>query len=113
MNRDRATLTQILERIELAIEFAGGDKAEFGARRLNQEAVIRELEVIGEASKRVSPSLRERIEGVPWKGMAGFKDVAIHRYDDIDLERVWLIVRSELPAIRRQIRSALRALPDR
>lgn len=112
MNRDRAALAQILERIELALEFAGSDRGEFLTSRIRQEAVVRELEVIGEAVKRVSTPTRAEAEGVPWKGMAGFKDVAIHQYDAIDLDRVWEIVHAELPGIRPQVKHALRHLRD-
>jgi uncharacterized protein with HEPN domain len=111
MNRDRASLTQILERIELALEFAGDDKVRFKERRINQEAVIRELEVIGEAAKRVSATTRARSGEVPWTSMSGFKDVAMHPYDSIDLDAVWEIVRVELPRIRGRVRSLLRDLP--
>ena len=112
MNRDRAALAQILERIELAVEFAGNDRGEFLTSRIRQEAVVRELEVIGEAVKRVSQPTRAGVPGVPWKGMAGFKDVAIHQYDALDLERVWEIVHAELPGIRSQVRNALRRVRD-
>lgn len=112
MNRDRADLAQILERIELALEFAGTDRAEFHTSRIRQEAVVRELEVIGEAVKRVSQATRAKVTGVPWKGMTGFKDIAIHQYDAVDLEQVWEIVRAELPGIRTQVRSALRQIRD-
>lgn len=112
MNRDKAALSQILERIQLAIEFAGRDKDRFMANRMGQEAVIRELEVIGEATKRVSLATRARSSGVPWKGMAGFKDAAIHQYDSVDLDRVWAIVSSDLPAVRAKLRTALARLAD-
>jgi uncharacterized protein with HEPN domain len=112
MNRDRAALSQILEHIELAIEFAGGSKALFESSRISQSAVVRELEVIGEAAKRVSAATREGSEDVPWRSMTGFKNVAIHQYDSVDLDRVWEIVSVDLPGIRVKVRSLLRHLPD-
>ena len=111
MNRDRASLAQIIERIELALEFAGSDKTRFKASRISQEAVIRELEVIGEATKRISAASRSRGGEIPWRSMAGFKDVAIHQYDSIDLDAVWEIVSVDLPRIRGRIRAMLRDLP--
>ena len=112
MNRDRVSLAQILERIELAFEFAGKDKSRFAGAVLNQEAVFRQLEVIGEATKRVSPATRARSSEVPWKSMIGFKNVAVHQYDAIDLDRVWQIVQEDLPPIKKGIKSALRELPE-
>ena len=112
MNRDRSSLAQILERIELAVEFAGRDKAAFLKRRIAQEAVVRELEIIGEASKRLSRETRNLPGGAPWKQMAGFRDIAIHQYDALDLERVWEIVRRDLPKIRLRVRVVIAKLRD-
>ena len=112
MSRDRAPLSQILEHIELAIEFAGKDKARFKSSRISQSAVVRELEVIGEAAKRVSPAARDRSTGIPWRSMTGFKNIAVHQSDSIDLDRVWEIVSADLPAIRGRVRALLRDLPN-
>ncbi|MCI4335992.1 MAG: DUF86 domain-containing protein [Thermoplasmata archaeon] len=72
--------------------------------------MIRELEVVGEATKRLSLSTRQLGPKVPWKDMAGFKDVAIHQYDAIDVARVWAIVQEELPALVPLIRRLLTQL---
>jgi len=112
MNHDRASLAQILDRIELALEFAGGDKDRFMKTRIAQEAVIRELEVIGEAAKRVSPGTRAHSADVPWKSLTGFKNIAIHQYDAIDLDRVWKLVHVELPQIRIRVKAALADLKE-
>lgn len=112
MNRDRVALSQILERVERALEFAGKDEEKFMKSPMIQDAVIRQLEVIGEATKRVSPATRALSSDVPWKGMAGFKDVVIHQYDSVKLERVWQIVRVELPGVAARVRKVLAKLPD-
>jgi uncharacterized protein with HEPN domain len=112
MNRDRAPLSQILEHIEFAIEFAGDDRSRFMSSRISQSAVIRELEVIGEAAKRVSATTRGSGTDVPWRSMTGFKNVAIHQYDDVDLDRVWEIVSVDLPRIRGTVRTLLTDIPD-
>jgi uncharacterized protein with HEPN domain len=78
MSRDRVPLSQILEHLELAVEFAGDDRTRFKSSRISQSAVIRELEVIGEAAKRVSAATRGATKDVPWRSMTGFKNVAIH-----------------------------------
>ena len=113
MIRDRASLTQLLERIELAIEFAGSDEERFRAGRMIQEAVLRELEVIGEAAARVSPASRAIGASIPWKGMVGFKNVAINQYETIDLDVVWKIVQVDLPKIRARVRTLLRDLREK
>lgn len=107
MKDDLAPLYDIVERIELAIDFAGSSKSAFLGDRKSQEAVIRELEVIGEASKRISEATRRLAPEVPWKKMAGFKDVAIHQYGSVDVERVWAIVEGDLPRVKSHIRRLL------
>ena len=70
-------------------------------------AVIRALEIIGEATKRLPMSVREQYPEIPWTGMAGMRDRIIHGYDTVDLEIVWDVVKQDIPAIKPQIQQLL------
>lgn len=112
MKDDIATLSQILERIE-RIEVSGVDRRRFLEHVWDQDAVIRNLEIIGEAAKRLSKSTRERSPGVRWSDIAGFRDMAIHAYDELSLERTWTVVAKDLPELKRAVRLLLTRLSER
>jgi uncharacterized protein with HEPN domain len=77
-----------------------------------QDAVVRNLEIVGEAAKRVSPGLREQAPGVPWREMAGMRDKLAHDYFGVDLELVWDVVAAELPTARTRIIALLEELEN-
>ena len=72
-----------------------------------QDAVIRNLEIIGEATKNLSPTLRAAYPGFPWKGMAGIRDRLIHRYFGVNLDIVWHVVTGELPPLASRLQEII------
>jgi uncharacterized protein with HEPN domain len=100
---DVPKIADILERIDRIERATVGGMDVFLASEVIQDAVIRNLEVIGEAAKGISESTRRHNPKVPWREMARFRDLAIHQYGRVRAEEVWEIVENELPAIRRSL----------
>ena len=71
-------------------------------------AVVRALEIVGEATKRLPMTLRDQYPNIPWKQMAGMRDRIIHGYDNVDLEIVWDVVKQDIPRIKPQIEQILK-----
>ena len=75
------------------------DKNTFDEGLKTQSAVICQLEIIGEATKRLSDELRETHADIPWRQMAGMRDVLIHAYDHVDIDEVWNVIEQALPDV--------------
>jgi uncharacterized protein with HEPN domain len=98
MQRDEATLLDILTAGERIIEFKGDlDKTSFLRDLKTQSAVLHQLMVVGEAVKRLSLETRQAAPEVPWSLIAGMRDNLIHGYDDVDLEEVWKTSERDIP----------------
>jgi len=76
------------------------DFEEFAGDKKTVNAVIRSVEVIGEAAKKVPKSLRNKHSIIPWKKMAGMRDKLIHEYFGIDMEILWKVAKDELPPLK-------------
>ncbi|HYD65694.1 DUF86 domain-containing protein [Azospirillum sp.] len=109
MNPDVAYLEHIAEAIRRIQTYTTGGRRAFEADLLTQDGVIRNLEVIGEATRRLSANLRRRYPEVPWQRMAAMRDVLIHNYLGVDLRLVWDAVEHRLPEVQAQI-DAIRAI---
>lgn len=98
---DAPRLADILERIDRIGRATKGGPETFSGSEVIQDAVIRNLEVIGEAAKQVSAATRNRHPEVPWSAMGKFRELAIHSYGKVLEDEVWEIVSKDLPAIKR------------
>jgi len=101
---DRELISDIREAIQRISEYLTGfDYASFVNDTKTQDAVIRNLEILGEATKRLSEEFRKTYNSVPWKSMAGARDRLIHHYFGVNLDVVWEIVSTELPKLIEQL----------
>ena len=97
---DALHLGHILKAARRIIEYTQGMRFEdFDADYKTQDASIRQLEIIGEATKRISPELRAKYPDIPWRGMAGMRDMLIHQYDEADFDIIWKTVSESIPDV--------------
>jgi len=104
---DRTYLLHIRDCIRNISDDTAGGRDAFLADRKTQDAVIRNLEVIGEAAKNLSASLTDDHPDIPWKQIAGMRDVLIHHYFGVKLETVWEVVVKDLPALNEKVAELL------
>ncbi|MFQ5852863.1 MAG: DUF86 domain-containing protein [Candidatus Binatia bacterium] len=109
--RDPDYFSDILEAMQRIISYTGGLSYEqFMEDRRTQDAVVRNIEVIGEAVKRLSSSLKKQHPTIPWKDMAGMRDKVIHDYFGINYDIVWTVTSEEIPKLVPSVTSVLEKL---
>jgi len=107
---DKDFLSDIQEAVRRVTTYTAGMTYEaFLADTRTQDAVVRNLEIIGEATKNLSSELRAQHPDMPWKGMAGVRDRLIHQYFGVNLDVVWHIVTTELPDVASRIDEMIRS----
>jgi uncharacterized protein with HEPN domain len=106
----RRFCTHILDRIQQIERFTAEGESAFLADDRTQEAVIRCFEVIDEAVKQLDPALTAQYPMVSWRGFAGFRDVLIHQYDDVEMDMAWETIRDDLPLLKKAVESLLESL---
>jgi len=108
---DIVYIRHILDALERIAEYIQGvEETEFYRNNLLQDGVIRQLEIIGEATKQISQDTRAENEHIPWKDIAGMRDKLIHEYFGVDVEQVWLTAKQDAPVLRFEIAKILETL---
>lgn len=107
MKDDLIYLHHIVDSIKDINTYTEGGCKEFFASKMIQDAVIRNLEIIGEAVKNLSPDFRNDQQDIQWKKIAGLRDILIHHYFGVDIESVWLVVESRLPNLLKHLETLL------
>jgi uncharacterized protein with HEPN domain len=108
MKDDSIYLRHILEAIEKIESYAAVGKDSFMTTAIIHDAVIRNLEIIGEAAKHLSDGFKQRNADIPWRNVSGLRDVLIHHYMGVDLETVWNVVENNLPQLKQAIQKNLK-----
>ncbi|KAF0145430.1 MAG: hypothetical protein FD156_1000 [Nitrospirae bacterium] len=96
----------ILVAIKKINKFCKGiEKEDFMKNELLMDAVVRNLEIIGEASSKLTAPFRERYKGIEWRKIIGMRNRIIHAYDTVNFEIVWDVVREDLPELRKKLKA--------
>ena len=104
MKDDRLYLIHISECIERIESYvAGKDKQQFLDSSLIQDAIIRNLQLLAESTQRLSDAAKERESRIDWFKISGFRNVLVHDYLGIDIERVWNILEKDLPVLKKAV----------
>ncbi|MGK7899103.1 MAG: DUF86 domain-containing protein [Xenococcus sp. (in: cyanobacteria)] len=109
MKDDQLYLRNIKECIDRIEFYTINGKDVFLENTMIQDAVIRNFEIIGEATKRLSTEFRDKYPDIPWQQMAGFRDILIHDYLKVNLNRVWSTVEHSLPQLKTTVETILKA----
>lgn len=110
MKADQVYLHHILDAIEKIESYVAVGRDAFMTISHWQDAVIRQLEIIGEATKRLSADLRSQRPDIPWRRIAGLRDVLVHDYMGVRLAAVWQLTQEDLPLFKRQVEAILEKL---
>lgn len=98
-------MSHILDAITSIEDFVSGvSKEEFMKSDLRQSAVIRKIEIIGEAVKNLSDEFKGKYQLIPWQQIAGMRDKLIHAYFGVDIENVWEVTQKDVPELKEQLR---------
>lgn len=102
-NGEAVILLHIRDALLLVVEYGRIGESAFKKDTRTQDAILRRLEIVGEATKRLPQAFRDAHPEIPWKRIAGFRDIAIHHYDKIDLSEVWRLVEHDAHVLLDQL----------
>lgn len=108
MNREKQSLLDMLNCACLALQYCQGKtRDEFYADSYFQDAVIRRIEIIGEAARRISLITQQKLPDIPWQDVISMRNVLIHEYHDVSIRIVWETIESDLPSLISALEEAI------
>jgi uncharacterized protein with HEPN domain len=107
---DKVYLMHMLECIERVTAYCEEGESSFRASCLIQDAVIRNLQTMAESSQRLTDATKALAPTVPWRAIAGFRNIIVHDYLGVDIDLVWRVVESDLPQLKQGLMEASAAL---
>ena len=113
MKRDAAYVRHMLDCIRRIEEATAGGRAAFLDSDLAQDAVARNLQTLTESSKRLSSDVKSQRPEIEWDRMAAFRNVLVHDYLGLDVERIWDVVTKDVPSLRTALQAILAMLERR
>ena len=111
MRPDRLLLQDILDSVNEVIDSTPANQADFDANKYVRSHVLRHIQIIGEASWRLSAPLKSQHPQVPWKKIAGMRHVLVHDYFDVNWKRVYETARDHVPPLKPEIEAIMASLP--
>jgi uncharacterized protein with HEPN domain len=101
MKENQVYIEHILQAVEKILEYSKDmSKNDFSNNEMVQDAVIRNIEIIGEATKKISDYFKASYPSIPWKLMAGMRDKLIHDYMGVDTEVIWKTMEKDIPLLK-------------
>ncbi|MBI1747780.1 MAG: DUF86 domain-containing protein [Acidobacteria bacterium] len=110
MRDDRVYLQDILEAIERIEKYAARGRQEFDRDELIQTWVIYYIQIIGEATRKLSQGFRAKHPEIPWQQIAAMRNILVHDYFQIDVDEVWSVVETDLPGFRKKMEAMFKEL---
>ncbi len=111
--RALSSLEDILESIAAIKAFVKGvSLPAFKKNRMMADAVLRNVEIIGEAAKNIPPTVRSSHPGIPWKRIIGLRNIVIHQYATVDLDIIWKIIKGNLPGVEPKLKEIMDGMEE-
>ena len=101
---DRGRLQDILDAIKRIQSYQrGSDEKKFADDLMRQDAIMRQIEIIGEAARNVSAEFQEQHQEIPWSQMIGMRNKIVHDYTNIDIPEIWKTAKNDIPQLKQMI----------